>query len=54
MGDLDAVHSTSVITYRAQLCQLISAQPTAACRVSHFQKVSSLALEPVAVCRVCC
>lgn len=52
-GDLDTVCSTSVIPCRARLCRLTFAQPSAACRVSRFWKVSSLALEPVAVCRVC-
>ena len=52
-GDLDAVCSTSVIPCRARLCRLTFAQPAAARRVSHFWKVSLLALEPIAVCRVC-
>ena len=52
-GDLDAVCSTSVIPCRAWLCRLTFAQPAAARRVSRFWKVLSLALEPVAVCRVC-
>lgn len=52
MVGLDTVCSTAVITCRAQPCQLTFAEPTTACRVSRFRKVSSLALEPVAVCRV--
>ena len=42
-----------VIPCRAWLCRLTFAQPAAARRVSRFWKVLSLALEPVAVCRVC-